>query len=490
MPLDWIPIRLPLTLELPREGAHMPVCEFEVTRGDAQELLLKGTALGAPTPDASRESQIPGTIDHPVRVDCRFGACFGELIWRGPKSWRENGTQLENLKTTATGMAERIVLKQQDGNPDHVTEWLTNVPNERIWSRITEHETKVVNSRRRGDVTVEDDSTRRSSARDHLEVTIGLPTLREIRFGVAHPQDKTTVQHVVRPGFLEFTAGPNGLPSDELRNSVRRSLEFLFGCGFGVLGWSECDNKGAALRVGLLSSRLAGGVGAPLPPALLHPQWVDGIDEQVVAGFITSYLAREQQFDLNRVVWLYLHARNAPLDMTAGYVGAAFEIIRRGYYKLPENEARSRRFPPNAWALILKSLRTQMDTLCLDDSLKQCATDLDKVKARLGDLNQISGTRLNTLFLDDLKLGYGEVEEKALRARNDAAHANPLGPDDYVDVLSGYRALHTLLARAIFAVLRTDVRYFDYSAPGFPNRRLGEHQGNVRAKHHSPRSAP
>jgi len=489
MPLDWIPLRLPLTVELPREGAHMPVCEFEVTRGAAQELVLKGTALGAPTPDAGRESPIPGSIDHPIRVECRFGAYVGELIWRGPKSWSEDGTQLDNLKTTATGMAERIILKQRDGKPNYVTEWLTNVPNERIWSRTTERETKVVNSRRRGDATLEDDSTRRSSARDHLEVTIGLPTLREIRFGVAHPEDKKTVDDVGRPGFLEFTAGPSGLPSDELRNSVRRSLEFLFGCGFGVLGWSECDGKGAALRVGLLYSRLAGGVGAPLPPALLHPQWVDGIDEQVVAGFITSYLDHEQHFDLNRVVWLYLHARNAPLDMAAGYVGAAFEIIRRGYYRLPENEARSRRLSPKAWALVLKSLRTQMDTLCLDDDLKQYASDLEKVKARLGELNQISGTRLNALFLEDLKLGYGDVEEKALHARNDAAHANPLGPEDYVSVLSGYRALHTLLARVVFAALRVDVQYFDYSALGFPNRRLAEHQGNIRTKRPAPRSA-
>jgi hypothetical protein len=44
----------------------------------------------------------------------------------------QTGTQLANLKTTATGQADRVVLNQQDGILDHVTEWLTNIPSARF----------------------------------------------------------------------------------------------------------------------------------------------------------------------------------------------------------------------------------------------------------------------------------------------------------------------------------------------------------------------
>jgi hypothetical protein len=74
----------------------MPVREFEVTRGKSLELILKGMALGPPTPNSARDSPIPGTIAHPIRVDCRFGGHSGELVWRSPKSWtrRERNSRI------------------------------------------------------------------------------------------------------------------------------------------------------------------------------------------------------------------------------------------------------------------------------------------------------------------------------------------------------------------------------------------------------------
>jgi hypothetical protein len=80
-------------------------------------------------------------------------------------------------------------------------------------------------------------------------------------------------------------------------------------------------------------------------------------------------------------------------------------------------------------------------------------------------------------FLNDLNLRHGQIEEHALQARNDAAHGNPLEPHDYEKTRDSYRALHTLVARVMLAVLDTDTRYFDYSTLGFPLRGLQTEQG-------------
>lgn len=478
MPVEWIPVQLPLKIRLLHDGSHLPITEFEVTRVRGLDLLLGGIAHGGPS-HARREAATAGSIAQPITIPCRtLDGTSGELTWHGPSSWAETGTQIDTLKTMASGKASRITFALKDGTPSQVTEWLTNVPSGRIWSQLSVREATTTSKRRRGDTEVEDAFTKRSSAWDHTTVQLDLPSLSLIRFGIARTGEERNLDDVLGPGFLEFCAGPEGLPSDSLRNSVRRSLEFLFGCGFGVLGWSEVDMEGLPLRATLLSPHVAGGFGTPLPPGLLHPQRLDGIDEEILRQFIRKYLAAEQSFDLNRIVWLYLHARNAPLDMTCGYAGAAFEALLRGYYAQPEHERHSRRFSPDRWREIAKLLAGELKSLSEQEDWAPFAADLEGLHARIGDLNGVSGTKLNTLFLDDLHLKHGDVEKKALLSRNDAAHANPLAPEDFADTLAGYRALHTLLARAVFATLGVDVQYFDYSALGFPNRRLSEHQGN------------
>lgn len=473
MPIDWIPIELPLKLELPNKGTHIPVREFDVERDNTGALVLAGVAHGSPIPVPLKQP-IPGTIASQQDISCQTSEWrTAELRWHGPTSWKETGTSIETLQTTARGKASRVTVEFNEGTPSRATEWLTGVPSGLIWPRFSDREVETVTRRLRNGTVEERRQSGRSSTLDHAEIATELPTLSRLRLGVVSQQGRNDV---VRPGFLEFSAGPRGLPDDHLRNSVRRSFEFLFGCGLGVLGWSEMDSDSLLIRAAILSSYTPGGAGPPCPPALLHRQWADGIDEQILTDFVVAYLARERELDLNRLVWLYLHARSAPLDMACGYLGAAFELLRRGYYALPEHAPRSRRLPKDKWTQASQVLMTQLELLANQDAWSPFAPDLTAIGKRIGSLNEISGSQLNTAFLTDLKLRHGEVEKRALLSRNDAAHANPLQPDSNLTMLANYRALHTLLARTMFAVLGLSVEYIDYSALDFPHKSLAQQQ--------------
>ncbi len=197
-----------------------------------------------------------------------------------------------------------------------------------------------------------------------------------------------------------------------------------------------------------------------------------------MAALVRRYVDIEHDYNLNGAVWLYLHGRNAPLEMAAGYVGAAFEMLRRGYYERPENESRSRLLPRPRWAELAKKLDATIDSLAQGEDWKDLLGEVAALRKRLPGLNDISGSRLNLLFLKDLDLNYGGAEDRALGARNDAAHANQLDPADNFERLRDYRAAHTLFARGLLAILGVEVRYFDYSSRGYPARDLAQPQGD------------
>jgi hypothetical protein len=174
-------------------------------------------------------------------------------------------------------------------------------------------------------------------------------------------------------------------------------------------------------------------------------------------------------------VWMYLHARNAPLEMAAGYVGTALEFLVRGYYEQPQNELRSKLLSNTVFSELLLKMK---ETVKTSKTLASNESDADKfevLSSKLASLTSVSGKKLTEMLLCDLGLENGEVEKRALKARARAVHAD--SSDRGFETLTDYRALHTLFARVVFRVLDLDATYVDYSSLNFPSRPLGEKQG-------------
>lgn len=460
---EWLPISFPWEL-VPREPTILgaPVERVTVTRSLDLQLELHTEGKGSRADE--RDQPVPGTtaLGHTLRlVTERSESVIAEtahITEERVHVERALTAEQEVSRTFLEGRAAKVTVAFLEGEANTVTEWLANVP-ERLW-RITNGMTPV--------------------GRDYAEIKIGSDTLSHIEFGLVKREHIPDGQMVPTPGFLRFRAGPRGIPDENTRHTVRRSLEFLLGRALAVVGLSTTDANDRLISASVLTAYLAGGSGAALPPALLHEQELDSVDEIVVGEYVRSYLREAKAYNLNQVVWRFLHGRNAPLDMVAGYLGSAFEVLRRQYYSQPTNEARSRLLPPARWRTLLSGISQLLDQMSSEEEWRDAQLQLANIKSRLSTLNEISGTKLNLLFLDDLKLQHGEVEKQALLARNDAAHANILDTANNDRTLRQCRALHTLIARVIFSILNIEVEYFDYSSIGHVPRALTEKQGDQR----------
>lgn len=384
------------------------------------------------------------------------------------RTWTED--QKERSHISGRGVSLAITIK--DGVPVTIVDWLTNVPS-LTWPRITRRSETTTCVRVRDDDQSQSVSKGFRSTSDHFALQLGLPTLSRIRVGTVPPEEIKEGVIVSKPGFIEYSSGHEGLPNEDLRRTVRRALEFLFGAGLGVMGSSEFSQTGDLIRASRTTPYVAGGVGNGLRPTLLHNDFEDGIDEGVVATILKSYITFQSEFRLNRVIWLYLHSRNAPLEMKAAYVGGAFEQLCRSFYDQPKNKRESQVMQSDEWKEVKAGFEELVETLSQTETLKNAKDKLTKIRTGFSNLNSVSMTKQKMSFLDHLGLTHGEAEMEALKARNDAAHANDT---EDVKSLRAYRASHTLLARVLLKLLSVSVQYFDYSSFGYPVRPLEEAQ--------------
>ena len=475
MKYDWLPFPLPQVFKVvdPKDFGLSTAGPLELSRGPDLKLQISLCAEGR----CALSTGVPGTEwgTTPINVLTKSGQ--PGILDGFCRSQCSTVTEDDRTQTRIVGQAESLSITLDRREALAIVEWLTNIPH-LLWTRSTERTNTVVTARCREGSVAEDRMSDKSLSCDHVELQLELPTLSKIQIGTAPLNSVTEGVPIEQPGFIEYYAGLLGLPDEHLRRTVRRAFEFLFDAGLGVLGHCEVDHACTPLRVCMRSPYTAGGFGGSRRPALLHSSYRDGLDEKVVSRLVRRYVEVESDYDLNRAIWLCLHARNAPLEMAAGYVGAAFEVLRRRFYEHSENEPRSRLFPAPQWTAIAQKLDDAITTLEHFQDCKDLTDKLAHLRNRLPGLNAVSGSRLNELFLTDLGLKFGAIEKVALAARNDAAHANEFAPDEGFEKLQAYRAAHTLFARCLLAILGGQVRYFDYSSRDYPDRDSSEAQGS------------
>lgn len=477
MNFEWLPFPLPQTLTL-QTGGNLGVDSkaVRVSRGPHLELVIEADADGVLKHEAAA---VPGTkfTGVTIKIDAPPGEISGYKRLHGKTEKRGDIN-----RSYVRGKADAVSVVFRSGaetEASNITEWLANVP-ARLWARSSERQRVVTVRRQRDDAKVENQEDIEMGGADYICLTLGLPSLDSVLVGTVPPEFVTEGVKIEGPGFIEYRRGTAGLPDETLRRTVVRALEFLFGSGLGVLGRSEFAADGRLLRAEYVAAYIPGGAGAGHRPALLHSRgWLDGLDEAVITPILQRFIELEPSYHLNRAIWLYLHGRNCPLEMAAGYTGAAFEILRRGFYNQPENEARSRLMPKEAWQFVGKEIRRVFGELASHVQMHEFSGELQEIERRLAELNKVSGAKLSKLFLADLQLQYGDIEIQALNARNEAAHAVPFGAAEGFEKLQSYRALHTLFARALLRLLAVEVYYFDYSALGHPPQRLETRQGTA-----------
>jgi hypothetical protein len=168
---------------------------------------------------------------------------------------------------------------------------------------------------------------------------------------------------------------------------------------------------------------------------------------------------------LMKIFWLYWHAVYAPAHALPAQLGAAIEdVIRKSVDKIGRY---SKMLDVEDWESLLSAIRDWMSRAELTENVRSI------MEGKLsGSLNSAPPTLVIRRLFDQLSLSLSEVETKAWRHRNLAAHGHSDG--DPIQIILMGKVLRVLFHRLIAAVTKCSSQYIDYYSMGFPVRNLTE----------------
>ena len=475
---EWLCIETPRAYAvLEGEAIGFPATTVKLHRDDSYQLLVTAQGPGR----VARSTGVAGTPVETSQLVLEY-SIGQELVIEGYYS--ATGTTTHNFQdgesTILQGSAHAVIVRFSDRPVNRIVLWLCNLPDDILWPDKTERTRTESHTRERtGQALSESPHRNESFGRDHAQLTLNLPTLSAVWVGYIDSTGVPAATEVVSPGFVEFIAGSEGLPSTELQHTVLCALGHLFGGGLGVLGRTELDGDASVVRA-TLENPYAAGNGQGQKPYLLDERSSNSLDSRRVEAFLRSYIDHQESFNLNRVVWLLHHSAAATVDMASSYAGVAFEVLRSRFFKQPENRSESNLLDSDHWGALCEKLESTILDELTADTESHIREAYELVSSGLSGLNYVSNQALNLRLLDSLRLNFGKVEENALQSRNRSAHGAPIRPGEERIWVVRAAALQTLTCRVILALLGLNWNYRDYASVGFPLRRLRDAQDESR----------
>lgn len=467
--LDWLPLNLPVDLEVVNDG-QFPFAPSHATLAYNNNYRLEITIFGKVGDSESLGTTLP---DEPLKAKLRHNS----------KNHPQLDVHLSKISVysmeqsvddcTLKGLAGNAIVTTMGASPNQsldkcqfVVEWLFDGPSQVNWSRGTKYRFESGGFRERGNEKIDVSPANQPytiCSTDHMQLEIDVGAMHSLKFGIID-QDRVPASKIFNiPCFIEYALGPDGLPSAHSILSVRRALSFLFGSGLGLLGRTLYGDSGRFIQAEIHSGYSPGGKNFHLP-AHLHDHGRHIVDERHCSNFILAYLQNEKKFQLNRVIWLLRHSLSATRDMAPGYIGVALEILRNHYFKRPGNAKRKRCIAKEAWNPLKQNI-----TQTLNDFSKikpEHSDSIARIERKLDNLNELPAAMQNQMFLSELNIESSDEIRDSLLYRNHALHGS--GPSDDDPNMEKWRHAYlvvlTLTSRAIFNLLGIrPYGYYDYS---------------------------
>lgn len=342
--------------------------------------------------------------------------------------------------------------------------WIVNIPGEILWPCST----RQIGSDRptRSSVAVFPRGKSVKSAADHVSFSVSVSGIERVTVGKGSPDAVSSTK--TKFGYLELFKSSDSAIDRQLVHSLIRALELAFGAELGIHGESHYADDGGLCSTSLHSPRFILEQIA-MPAILLDNRSRSGLNPAMLSAYVSRYLDLESRYELNRISWLLSFSRSAPIDMRSVYAGVAFEILMRRYFVESGGDSRTRYFDSGDWT----NLQNQLRRVSIDDPAvrsKLEERDQSRFSGAIDQLNSRSILSRSLEMLNLLGIDYGEVEEMALRSRNDAAHGNAIADSDHRVWLDRARALEALVIRVVLAILRLDFEYVDWTSEHYEGK--------------------
>ena len=440
---------------------HTGVVGAVLRRDDDLDLILELT---------SREQRREAPLHYPAgtvrRVDeeIEFAHTAGwssrarGVISRGYQSrWTFDGSH----ERTETYSAQSIEVRLRSDVPAaYVVEWILNIPDGLVWTEPVhfhgvETLTKLVGA---GDSEVRITQSFRSGGGNRaLYLRVADVDLYVMRSNEPDSQGRNPGQIVYR-----------GIPDQTFRDKVRVCLSFVLGKQIVYLGHTEYDENWHSAFMRSVDAHTINGAVFKLPDQppypINQPRYANIIDQRQVGIIVNALMERFEAIRLNELAWCYWYAMCAPIHVTAIHFGSLIERLQTSASMIIE--LRKELLEQDIWKELHGVIRQWLAVATLDPAARRI------LQGKVGALNQAPPSLILQRLLESLGLGIGEVELRAWKERNLAAHGGIL--DRPGEIILNSKILRLLFHRLLAGLTYCSDRYIDYYSLEHPVRAIAE----------------
>ncbi|MBN1839809.1 MAG: hypothetical protein JW802_07190 [Campylobacterales bacterium] len=449
------------------ETLFVPINKLEIERDENQNLIL--TTYSHENATSNAKNTLLGSVrnnDDSLKIVLSFSE--DEIHMSGINSFNKNVTidqeNFQRIEKTSVHMIQYIPKKKQKAH--YTIEWIDNLdqnfyfyPDTIQTEEIHTNNIKLLSFN--DSVELKSSSKKGNSSRACIYLNING---QELYIGKCTKQNKL---HDMGSGFILY----KGTPSEKKRRKIRDCLSYALDRYIVYLGyttyndnWKWLDFK--AIR-GYSINNAVYNIHT-LPPTPLCPKNVNGIDNKLIMRLVNALHKHYDELELQHILWLYWHARCAPIHMAAVHYGGAIEFLIDNYIKIHPTKFKKSILEKDNWATLFNKAKEILDTFNIDQTTKEI------LKNKISNLNQMPYTLKEKQFLDLLQIKFTNIEKSAWQQRNHAAHGKKTESDKTISLIREVKILRNILNRFILQITQGSDKYIDYYSIGHPRRNLTE----------------
>jgi hypothetical protein len=266
---------------------------------------------------------------------------------------------------------------------------------------------------------------------------------------------------------IEYRQEYGNIPEPKERESISEVVSFVFGKHLLNCGYTIFDDNGYLIKqvaINPWGNDIRSQCEKPsIPPIRLHFKDEETCIEKILPPLISQYMTVRDELKLNEVLSRYWIAEQMPLGTNIPIYANGIEILIKNWFSMAESK-------PRAVYISKKEFDSRMIDIIPQIEKKFSDIDIhDRIIRRINNSYNMSGNEAFDLFLTEIGLKIGKIENAAIQARNKMIHDSiEETPQNIRKMIILSRAYRTFFNRVILKILGYPGNYIDYSIIGNP----------------------
>lgn len=269
------------------------------------------------------------------------------------------------------------------------------------------------------------------------------------------------------------------IPSEEERKIIRSYLSFFMGRELFYVGNSTYDEKGDLLGFEMDSPNTYGFEIERICRNGGNPPISDKYEDrdlyfESVQKYIDRFAFLYEYLDFEDFFISYWYTKNLAKPYDLPILASAIQGVMKKWYEQVEDNPETVRMDKKEFNKRIKPIKNK-----IADAFE--GTELaERIQYSLDGINRMSISEQLSNFFEKIGITIGNLEKKALQARNNVAHGSVRTADGkYAEQITMSRVYDCIIVRVILYLLGYEGKYVDYGTLGYPQKDIKTPSGEM-----------